>query len=159
MLTVIDIINCVLYVAIIFFYSFLVFFLISSVANIELYELLMSNLTHKLFLLLVFQSGTRVKNVYASLANGTLVVFTPASVSTARRPSHNDVTLETKEDDEQLTRERDKWSSVQVCGTSFIVKGPINQIAGYKNFALTIPSLSIEVSNHDLFKSKKKKLF
>ena len=70
--------------------------------------------------------------MYASLANGTLVVFTPASVSTARRPSHNDVTLETKEEDEQLTRERDKWSSVQVCNFSFIVKGPINQMAGHK---------------------------
>lgn len=76
---------------------------------------------------MVFQSGTRVKNVYASLANGTLVVFTPASVSIARRPSHNDVTLETKEEDEQLTRERDKWSSVQVCDP--LIRWPVIKIS------------------------------
>ena len=78
-------------------------------------------LTHQSSLLFAFQSGTRVKNVYASLANGTLVVFTPKTVSTARRCSHNDVTLVTKEDDEQVTRESDKWSNLQVCDISFNV--------------------------------------
>jgi len=57
--------------------------------------------------------GTKVKNVYASLANGTLVVFAPKS-STARRHSHADVTLVSKEEDESLTRESHKWSNIQV---------------------------------------------
>ena len=81
-------------------------------------------LTRQSSLLFAFQSGTRVKNVYASLANGTLVVFTPKTVSTARRCSHNDVTLVTKEDDEQVTTESDKWSNLQVCGISFNVESP-----------------------------------
>ena len=62
----------------------------------------------------LFQGETRVKNVYASLANGTLVVFTPKTAFSARRFSHNDVTLVTKEEDELLTRESDKWSNLQV---------------------------------------------
>ncbi|XP_078364681.1 leucine-rich repeat serine/threonine-protein kinase 1-like isoform X2 [Oculina patagonica] len=60
------------------------------------------------------QGDTSVKNVYASLANGTLVVFTPKTTFTERRFSHNDVTLVTKEEDEHLTRESNKWSDLQV---------------------------------------------
>lgn len=101
----------------------------------------------------VFQSGTIVKNVYASLANGTLVVFTPKTASTARRCSHNDVTLVQKEEDEQLIRESDKWSNLQVCHLSFIVKGPITQMAGHEIFTPTISSLSIAVCNPSLSKS------
>lgn len=62
---------------------------------------------------LLFQGATRVKSVYASLANGTLVVFTPQS-SLVRRCSHADVTLVSKEDDESLNKETTKWSNVQV---------------------------------------------
>jgi len=80
--------------------------------------------------------------VYASLANGTLVVFTPKTVSTARRCSHNDVTLVTKEEDEQVTRESDTWSNLQVCHLFFIVKNPIPQMAGHENFNPTVSSLS-----------------
>ena len=59
------------------------------------------------------QGGTQVKNVYASLANGTLVVFAPKS-SSGRRYSHSDVTLITKGEDELVTRESTKWSNIQV---------------------------------------------
>lgn len=52
--------------------------------------------------------------MYASLANGTLVVFTPKTTFSERRVSHNDVTLVTKEEDELLTRETKKWSDLQV---------------------------------------------
>ena len=62
---------------------------------------------------LLFQGAARVRNVYASLANGTLVVFTPQS-GLARRCSHADVTLVSKEDDESLNKESTKWSNVQV---------------------------------------------
>ena len=72
--------------------------------------------------------------MYASLANGTLVVFTPKTVSTARRCSHNDVTLVTKEEDEQVASESDKWSNLQVCCISFDVKTPIPQLAGHEKF-------------------------
>ena len=60
-----------------------------------------------------FQGGKSVKNVYASLANGTLVVFSKKS-SSERRCSHNDVTLGLKEDDEIVAKESDKWSNIQV---------------------------------------------
>ncbi|XP_068741133.1 leucine-rich repeat serine/threonine-protein kinase 1-like isoform X3 [Montipora capricornis] len=58
-------------------------------------------------------SGKKVKNVYASLANGTLVVFAPRNTS-ERRYSHADVTMVTKEEDEFLSRETSKWSNIQV---------------------------------------------
>ena len=54
-----------------------------------------------------------MKNVYASLANGTLVVFAPRNTS-ERRYSHADVTMVTKEEDEFLSRETNKWSNIQV---------------------------------------------
>ena len=60
-----------------------------------------------------FQGGKSVKNVYASLANGTLVVFSKKS-SSERRCSHNDVTLGLKEDVEIVAKESDKWSNIQV---------------------------------------------
>ena len=110
---------------------------------------------HPLIVLVVgIQSGARVKNVYASLANGTLVVFTPKTVITARRCSHNDVTLVTKEEDEQLTTESDKWSNLQVCRISSIVNRSIPQMAGHKNFTPTISSYSIAVRNPNLSKTK-----
>ena len=52
--------------------------------------------------------------MFASLANGTLIVFTPKAIS-ARRFSHADVTLVSKDEDERLKRECDKWSNIQVC--------------------------------------------
>lgn len=51
--------------------------------------------------------------MYASLANGTLVVFSKKS-STERRCSHNDVTLGLKEEDEIVAKESEKWSNIQV---------------------------------------------
>lgn len=59
------------------------------------------------------EGGPRVRSVFASLANGTLIVFTPKT-RLARRFSHADVTLETKDEDTRLKKESDKWSNFQV---------------------------------------------
>lgn len=64
--------------------------------------------------LFVLQGGTKAKTVYASLANGTLVVFASRNAS-EQTYSHSDVTLVSEEEDECVTTgEISKWSNIQV---------------------------------------------
>ncbi|XP_067017125.1 leucine-rich repeat serine/threonine-protein kinase 1-like isoform X3 [Acropora muricata] len=60
------------------------------------------------------EGGTKAKTVYASLANGTLVVFASRNAS-EQTYSHSDVTLLAEEEDECVTTgEISKWSNIQV---------------------------------------------